>query len=66
MKTVFEKQWKIGKYHIQTFASRYRTVCMICNYESEFYKPKAFDTLEEAKEYGENYLTYLDSVTDEF
>lgn len=66
MKTVFEKQWKIGKYYIQEFFWRYRTVCMICNYESEFYKPKAFDTLEEAKEYGESYIEYIDSVTNEF
>lgn len=65
MKTVFTKEWKTDKYYIQEFAWRFRVTCQILNYVSQFYPSEAFDTLEEAKEYGESFLKYLEAWNSE-
>jgi len=67
METVFTKERKTDKYYIQESDSwNFEVTCIQLERVSWVYCPKAFDTLEEAKEYGESYFEYLDSVADEF
>ena len=67
MKTVFIKERKIDKYYIQESDSwNFEVTCVQLERVSRVYNRKAFKTLEKAKEYGESYFEYLDSVADEF
>lgn len=60
MTTVFTKKKTAEKYTVEKLDIwKYKTTCMIGNYQSEYYKPKIFDTLEEAKQYGESFFDYL-------